>query len=160
MSKKTKSSEPSDAVPIADRTVNGFIAENHEKWNRAIFGAIGSLGTLTGGVGENASLEAKLAAYDKLGGLITKGGRKIKTGSFYDFAGKKARATPEVSYIFRDLEGEEVVVPEGEEVPLEVRAAEIATANKANKVSAKKAAKDTAKVGVGSKKKPNIEDEE
>ncbi len=39
-----------------------------------------------------------LAQYDKLGGLITKDGEKVATGSFYDFKAKKARFEPLVSF--------------------------------------------------------------
>ncbi len=106
--------------------INGYILVNTDKVKRAIYGTISSGGMLTGGVGENASDMAKLVEYDRLGGLITKGGYKVKTGSFYDFQKGKARVTPEVNFIFRDLNGEAVEVPEGEELPLEVKAAQIA----------------------------------
>lgn len=148
--------QSADIIPTKDRTVNGYIAENSEKWNRAVFGSIGAEGALSGGSGEKASGEQKLANYDKLGGLVTKGGRKIKTGSFFDFATQSPKEKPEVIFVFRDLEGNIVEVPEGEEVPLEVRAAEIASANKAGKNS--KA--DSPKIGASKKAKHNIEDEE
>lgn len=63
-----------------------FLLCNHEKLDRAINGAMGPGGKLIGGVGKNASPEAILAEYDKLAGLIrTKDGRKVATGTFYDF---------------------------------------------------------------------------
>ena len=146
--------QPSDAAPLEERSMDGFIAENAEKWNRAVHGSISSEGKLTGGVGEGASELAKFAEYDKLGGYITKGGRKVKTGSFYDFDNQVAREEPEVIFIFRDLDGDIVEVPEGEEIPIEVRAAEISQKNKATKAAAK------ASAAKGKKAKPSVEDEE
>ncbi len=158
MAKTKKVAEESvNETPVNERTVNGFIAENSEKWNRAVHGSMGAEGTLNGGVGENASGEEKLAAYDKLGGYITKGGRKVKMGSFYDFKAKAKKDKPEVVLVFRDLEGNNIEVPEGDEVPLEARVAEIAAVNKAEKSSKK----SEAKVGATSKKvKPSVEDED
>ena len=113
----------------------GYECVNEDKVKRAIEGNIGAQGKLHGGVGEVASDEAKLAEYDRLGGLVLKNGNKVKTGSFYDFANKAPRTKPEVVLVFRDIEGKEVEVPEGEEVPIEVKAAQIADkAKKAKKV--------------------------
>lgn len=97
---------------------------NHDKLQRAIFGSVAGGGSLKGGVGEDASDGAKLAEYDRLGGLIRKGGRKVKTGSFWDFSKKKPREKPQVVFVFRDLEGNEVEIAEGKEIPLEIQAAE------------------------------------
>lgn len=110
-----------------------FTVVNAEKWDRAINGTIGREGRLTGGVGEKASDEAKLAEYDRLGGLIMKGKNKVKMGSFYDFEARKPRVKPEITFVFRDIDGDEVLVPEGEEIPLEVKAAEMAKAKKGKK---------------------------
>jgi|SRR3990167_382734 len=106
--------------------IKGYEIVNSDKFERAVNGSIGSGGALHGGVGEKASNEAKLAEYDRLGGLIRKKGHNIKMGSFYDFAKKKPREKPEIVFVFRNLNGVEVEVPEGEEVPLEVQAAELA----------------------------------
>lgn len=120
---------------------------NEEKVNRAIHGMIGREGRLQGGVGENAEPEAVLAEYDRLGGLIRKGGAKVKTGSFYDFDKRTPRKTPDVKLLFRDLEGNEVELSEDEEVPVEVQAAEKiaaggATGGKKKKKASKKASKE------------------
>ena len=76
----------------------GYDLVNDEKVNRAIYGSIGQEGRLSGGVGENATDEVKLAEYDKLGGLITKDGNKVKTGSFYNFEKKIAREEPQITF--------------------------------------------------------------
>lgn len=131
-----------NTLPVHDRTVNGFIAENSDKWTRAIYGTVIQEGSLIGGVGEGATPEAKLAEYDRLGGLITKDGRKIKMGCFWNFKGKKAHETPEPVMEFK-VDGETVDVPVGDAVPVEVQAAEIAGARKKVK-----------------RAKPTVEDEE
>lgn len=59
-------------------------------------------------VGEGASEEALLAAYDKLGGGIKKDGRKLEIGSFYDFILKKPREN--VKFDELEFEDELVVV--------------------------------------------------
>ena len=105
--------------------VLGYTIANEEKWNRAVFGTVMAKGELKGGVGEKASDEDKLAAYDRLGGLILKGKNKVKTGSFYDFGKKRPKTTKEVKLLFRDLEGNEVELDEDAEIPIEVKAAEI-----------------------------------
>ena len=118
--------------------VGGYELVNAEKVDRAILGSMSAGGQLQGGVGEKASDEVKLAEYDRLGGLVRKNGRKVKMGSFYDFENKKPREEPEVVLVFRDLEGNEIEVPEGEEVPLEARAAEMIAEKKAKKVKKEK----------------------
>ena len=42
-------------------------------------------------LGEGATEEQVLAAYDKLGGAIRKEGRKVAMGTFYDFVNKEPR---------------------------------------------------------------------
>ena len=113
--------------------VLGFTIVNSEKWDRALHGTIQREGRLSGGVGDNASDEAKIAEYDRLGGLILKGKNKVQMGCFYDFAQKKPKTKPEVVLVFRDIDGDEVLVGEDEEIPLEVKAAEIAKAKKGKK---------------------------
>lgn len=113
--------------------IKGFTLDNEEKVGRAILGSMGSEGTLKGGVGEDATEEAKLAEYDRLGGLILKGDNKVKTGSFYDFKKQKPRETPEVVFVFRDIDDNEVEVPEGEAIPMKVKAAEINKSKKGAK---------------------------
>jgi len=64
----------------------GYLLVNHDKLDRAINGNIGREGRLTGGVGKDAPLEAVLAEYDRLGGLILDAdNNRLETGSFYDF---------------------------------------------------------------------------
>ncbi len=121
-------------------TIDGFSIANDEKFRRAIYGANTQGGKLSGGVGENASNAAKLAEYDRLGGLILKGKAKVKTGSFFDFEDtKKPRTTPKVVLVFRDLNGEEVEIADGEEIPMEVKAAEIQREKKAEAIKEKSA---------------------
>lgn len=136
------------------REINGFSLVNEEKLGRAIEGSPGKEGKATGGVGREASPEAVLAEYDRLGGLVLKGGRKIKTGSFYNFEERAPRAVPEVVYELRDLDGNKVELKEGEEVPVEVKAAE--------KRAKTKAAEETPEAEEAPKKKRKkvAEDEE
>ena len=105
--------------------IKGFHLVNKDRLERAIYGTLGREGLLAGGVGEDASDDAVLAEYDRLGGLIKKGENKVKLGSFYDFKNKKARATPVIVFEFRDTDGVQIDIPEGEAIPLKVKAAEI-----------------------------------
>lgn len=98
---------------------------------------------------ENASDHDILVAYDKLGGLITKGGQKVKTGCFYNPKTKAAIAEPKVIYLYA-VNGRIVEVPEGTELPGEVRAA---------KILEEEDAKAVAKATKG-KKAPAAEEEE
>ncbi len=140
-------------IPVGDRTVVvggvSYIAENAEKWDRAVNGMIGSEGTLVGGVGATASPQEKLSQYDKLGGYITVDGRKVKNGAFFDVKNDAAIAKPAPVFLFR-VNGEMVEVAVGAELPVEVQASEIADKRKASK-----AAKGTKKPA-----KPSVEDEE
>lgn len=97
---------------------------NEEKVERAIYGSVGAKGVHVGGVGADAAPEAILAEYDKLAGYVRVDGNKVKTGSFYDFDKRQPRTTPEVVFVF-SVNGKTVEVPEGEALPLEVRAAQI-----------------------------------
>ncbi len=72
--------------------IGEFILVNQEKIDRVINGIIGKNGQLVGGLGKDASEEAIIAEYDRIGGLIrNKDGQKIAIGSFYDFENKKPR---------------------------------------------------------------------
>lgn len=143
--------------------LGNYTVANEEKLNRAIFGSMSSEGKLVGGVGEEAADEVKLAAYDKLGGLIKAGKYKVKTGSFWDFEAKKPRKEPKVLLVLKDLEGNTVEIPEGEAIPVEVQAAEKIADNKE-----KNSGEGFTVGGAGakpprkssSKKKKTIEDEE
>lgn len=95
---------------------------NEEKVNRAILGMAKSNGVLAGGVGEDATDEAKIAEYDRLGGLIKLNGDKVKMGSFFDFKNKKPREEPEVILEF-NINGKVVEIAASEPLPPVVRAA-------------------------------------
>ncbi len=120
--------------------IKGYVLSNPDKVERMLHGTLAREGKLSGGVGDEATDEAKLAEYDRLGGLILKDGHKVKTGSFYDFVARKPREKPEVLLVFKDLEGNTVELPEGKDLPLEVKAAEQIKAKKAKK--AKKTIED------------------
>src|SRR3990167_6855503 len=113
--------------------IKGYVLSSTEKVERMLHGTPGKEGKLQGGVSDEATDEAKLAEYDRLGGLILKDGHKVKMGSFYDFAARKPQETPNVLLIFRDVEGNVVELPEGKELPLQVKAAEQIKAKKAKK---------------------------
>lgn len=133
-----------------------FTLLNAEKYNRAINGAVVGHGKLVGGVGEDASDLEKLAEYDRLGGAIRKGKSVVKTGSFYDFKARKPRTEPEVVLQFRDLEGQLVELAADEEVPIELKAAQIAEEKRVAK-AVEKAAK---KAGKKAKEEVEESDEE
>lgn len=118
--------------------IGEFILENENKLHRAINGTVGKNGAAEGGVGEKAADEDILAAYDKLGGLITKEGNKVKIGSFYDFAKKTKREVPEVLLEFRDIDGDVVELGVDEDLPIEVKAARLAKKTKSKKAKAEK----------------------
>jgi len=99
---------------------------NEQKVDRVINGAPNDKGEVVGGIGEDAPEELILAEYDKLGGYIRgKDGAKVKTGSFYDFKAKKPKEKPEVIYQFR-VNGHNIEIAEGEELPMDVQAAQVA----------------------------------
>lgn len=112
------------------REIKGYTLVNEDKLNRVIYGSLSREGKSIGGVGEEASEDSILAHYDKLGGLIKKGEYNLKVGGFWDSLRKAPRATPKVQFVFRDVEGKEVLVDEGSEVPLEVKASEISKTTK------------------------------
>lgn len=83
-----------------------YILPNLEKLDRAINGSVGRGGSMAGGVGKEATPEAIIAEYDKLGGLIlTKEGEKVANGSFYDFKEKKSKQTPLVRVVDESVHG-------------------------------------------------------
>lgn len=127
--------------------LKGYRCVNDEKMDRAINGSNTSEGKLKDGVGENASEGTKLAAYDRLGGLIlNKDGYKVKTGSFWDFAKGERIAKPKVMLEIRSLiTGKLVEHPEESQLTPELLAgAEQEKAKKAE-LAAKAKAKATAK---------------
>lgn len=125
--------------------IQGFTLVDSAKFDRALNGTLRGNNTVIGGVGAGAYFEngawlrngtelneeevAKLefdllAEYDKLGGLIRKGGDKVVTGSFYNFKAKKPHDAPQVKFIFR-VNGKAIEVPDGEALPGIVRAKRI-----------------------------------
>ncbi len=137
--------------------INGFTVANKDKFERAVNGTIGPQGALVGGVGEDATPEAKLAEYDRLGGLILKGKYKVKTGSFYDFDKKTAFAKPKPVLVLHDLEGNTIDHPLDEEIPIEVLAAEKIADKKV--VKADEAARKKAAIKAKAAKKDVVEDD-
>ena len=111
----------------------GYECSNEEKLERAINGN----GNEYQGVGQDAPDEIKLAEYDKLGGLISKGGDKIKSGSFWDVYNKRPRKEPEVIFVYRD-ETDVVEVPEGTKIPKVVQVKQMIKKEKAKIRKAKK----------------------
>jgi hypothetical protein len=107
--------------------IKGFELVNEEKANRALNGTQRGDGTIFGGiVREDGTYDdnALLAEYDKLGGLITKNGDKVKVGSFYDFKNKRPLKEPKVFFVYT-VNNKFVEVEEGVELPGEVKAARI-----------------------------------
>lgn len=110
------------------RIVGGkYVLDNHEKVNRAIYGFVTSGGQMKGGVGEDASDDAILAEYDRLGGLVLLAGRKVKTGSFYDLVARKPRTEPKVVLVVKTSKGF-IEVP-ADKIPVEALAEEMAEAD-------------------------------
>lgn len=137
--------------------VGEYVLQNPDKVDRAINGSVVSGGMMKGGVGQDASEDAIIAEYDRIGGLILYKGYKVKTGCFYDFKKKMAVKKPEPILEFK-VDGETIEVPVGEPLPMEIRAANEAKKRKAEKAAAKAAAK-AEKAGKKNKKAAKDEDE-
>jgi len=120
------------------KKVGGYTLVNLDKVDRAIHGSPNDKGMPVGGVADadgkvdNAAL---LAEYDRIGGLIMKNGDKVKTGSFYDFPNRKPFEKPKVNFVYK-VNGQFITVPEGKDLPGEVKAAQIV--EKAKKAVKKK----------------------
>lgn len=119
-----------------------FDLVNDEKVERALHGNIGAEGKLVGGVGDDASPEAILSEYDRLGGLVRKGKYNVKMGVFYDFEKQKPREEFEVVFVMKALDGDTVEVADGEPIPMEVKAAEAKKEKEAKKKKVKKSVED------------------
>jgi len=100
----------------------GILMVNEEKVLRAVFGAATSRG-LVNGVGETASPEVILAKYDQLHGYMTKGGYKVKHGTFGDKNGKPIES-PKVVLLIK-VNGEVVSQEEGTPETPEVKIAKV-----------------------------------
>lgn len=112
--------------------LKGYVIQNDGKYNRAVYGSPNARGEMFGGVGENATEDEKLAAYDRLGGLILSNGRKIKNGTFWDFKTKKIVENPQPIIQIR-VDGELFEYPQGKELPMEVVAKETLDKRKKDK---------------------------
>lgn len=126
--------------------VKGYELKNPEKVDRAIYGQAKGDGSKIGGVaGEDGTYDedALLAEYDRIGGPIFRGTDKVVTGSFYDFQKKAPREKPEVKFVF-SVNGKFVEVPDGKELPGEVKAVRI-LAESAKEASEEKKAKKVKK---------------
>jgi hypothetical protein len=111
-----------------------------DKVRRALAGSPNAEGLFIGGVQKEDGTyddDALLAEYDRIGGLILKGGDKVRTGSFYDFQARKPAEKPKVELEFR-VNGELVFVPEGKKLPGEVEAAKVVAKKKAKKAAKSK----------------------
>lgn len=111
--------------------VKGFTLVNEDKVERALNGFMNADNARVGGVTQEDGTyddDALLAEYDKLGGLIKKGDDKVKTGSFFDAKRKQPREKPQVVFIYR-VNGQEIEVADGKELPGIVKAARILEAN-------------------------------
>lgn len=118
--------------------IKGYNLINEEKVERAINGTQRADGSFFGGIRkEDGSFDdaVLLAEYDKLGGLIKRGNDNVKVGSFYDFKSKKALKEPKVVFIFF-VNGKFVEVPDGKELPGEVKAARMLEEDKKEEIAA------------------------
>lgn len=139
--------------------INGYSLINGEKYDRVINGSMGRNNEMINALGVDASPEDVIAHYDKLGGLIRKGKHTVKMGSFWDFKKRAPHATPKPVLVFRDLMGETVEIAVGEEIPIEVQAAQMAADNR-NERNVKALAKKKAASADAKKKKKDAGDEE
>lgn len=104
-----------------------FELVNEQKVDRALNGAPMQNGLNKGGVKkEDGSFDplTLITEYDKMVGLIKKGGDKLKHGCFFDFKAKKPRVTPEIVFVYR-VNNKEIEVKEGVELPGIVKAARL-----------------------------------
>ena len=85
---------------------------NPDKVDRAINGVTNdNTGDLIGGVGEDASDEMMLAAYDRLGGLIkNKNGDNIKSGCFCDYKESKKQSRLQKKVVVVPIEEPKVIL--------------------------------------------------
>jgi hypothetical protein len=127
--------------------VKGYTLMNPEKFERALNGVRQDDDSFKGGVGDGAYKEEFedgvvwmrdgeeltkaqvdilerdiLAEYDRIGGLIKRGNDKVKTGSFYNFKGRRPFEEPKVVFVY-NVNGKIIEVEDGVELPGEVKAA-------------------------------------
>ena len=116
--------------------IKNYELGNTEKLTRAIHGneRAGIVG-----VGEDASDELILAAYDRLAGLILLNGDKIQSGCFCDLEESKKTGKvvviekPFLVFEHRDSQGDLHLVDEDEELPEAVKMAKLEKKNKSAK---------------------------
>jgi len=109
---------------------------NEEKVTRAVFGMDTSKGKVDG-VGEDAGLDVILAKYDSLHGYMTKGGYKVKYGTFFDKAAYRKGQTvptkePKIVLLIK-VNGEVVEQEEAAPAPIEVQVAMVQQKKKKSK---------------------------
>ena len=107
-------------------TVKGYELLNQDKVRRALEGNPTQKGNIGGIALPDGTYDdfALLAEYDKLGGGIKNAnGDSVKSGSFYNYGAKAPRLEPNVILTFR-INGQVVEVPEKEEAPAIVKAAQ------------------------------------
>jgi len=117
--------------------IDGYVLENADKLERVVLGDMQRTG-LVGGVGEDADPALVLARYDRLGGLVTKDGTRIKTGSFWDFKAKAPREVPEVTFLY-NIGGDVVEVADPAELGKAIQTLEVARSKKETEFKEKKA---------------------
>lgn len=116
--------------------VKGFTLVNAQKVERALYGAPNSENEMIGGIADADGTyddDKLLAEYDRLGGLIKKGDDNVKTGSFYDFKKKQPKEKPTVDFVYR-VNGQEVIVPAGKELPGIIKATRILASQASKKL--------------------------
>lgn len=133
--------------------INEFSLVNEEKIERAKHGTMGKGGVLVGGLDTmiqkgklkeddtEAYETALLAEYDRLGGLVTKDGLKLKTGSFWDFVKKEMRKEPTVVFV-DSVDGEILEMDEEEAKVAKVMKAKTEELRAKRKKRAKKMMED------------------
>ena len=102
--------------------IGKYTLVNDEKVQRALVGTPTRLGQLSGGLQSRpdwSTLKQEekdkilLAEYDKLGGLITKGGLKVSSGTFWDFKQKGLKDKPSETFEM-NIEGDIIAISEDE----------------------------------------------
>ncbi len=117
--------------------IDGFVLETADKLERVVMGDMQRNG-LVGGVGEDADPALVLARYDRIAGLITKDGTRIKTGSFWDFKAGVPRETPEIMFSY-NIGGDIVDVADPAELGKAIQTLETARSKKETEFKEKKA---------------------
>lgn len=118
--------------------VGKYVLENPDKVERALHGSPNDKGEFVGGVlkaDNKYDNDALLAEYDRIGGLITLKGDKVRTGSFFNFTAKKPHEEAQVQLEFR-VNGERTFVDAKDESPKTQAVKEVAKKTTARKKAA------------------------